>query len=151
MSEMSDAMKVTMLLADAAQAVGGKLYILGGGWSLIGPDPTPMAIAIKVEVPWIAANQKHRLRLDLIDQDGHPVQIPTPTGERPFQIETEFEVGRPAGVPPGMPLDFALAINLAPLPLPPNSRYVWRCSIDGHTDESWQVGFNTRPRADTAS
>jgi len=24
--------KVTMMLADAAQEVGGKLYILGGGW-----------------------------------------------------------------------------------------------------------------------
>ena len=44
-------MKVTMLLADAAQAVNGKLYILGGGWSVAGPDPTPMAIALKMEVP----------------------------------------------------------------------------------------------------
>ena len=29
--------KVTMMLADAAQAVEGKLYILGGGWSVTGP------------------------------------------------------------------------------------------------------------------
>jgi hypothetical protein len=28
-------MKLTMLLADAAEAVNGKLYILGGGWSII--------------------------------------------------------------------------------------------------------------------
>ena len=32
-------MKVTMLLADSAQAIEGKLYILGGGWSITGPDP----------------------------------------------------------------------------------------------------------------
>src|SRR5207244_5203833 len=39
--------KVTILLADAAQAVEGKLYVLGGGWSTTGPDPAPMARAIK--------------------------------------------------------------------------------------------------------
>jgi len=26
-----------MMLADAAQAVNGKLYIMGGGWSVMGP------------------------------------------------------------------------------------------------------------------
>ena len=35
-----------MLLCDAAQAVEGKLYILGGGWNTIGPDPAPTAIAM---------------------------------------------------------------------------------------------------------
>ena len=39
-------MKVTILLADAAQAAEGKLYVLGGGWSITGPDPSPMALAI---------------------------------------------------------------------------------------------------------
>ena len=47
-------MKVTMLLADAVRAFGGKLYILGGGRSMIPSEHTPMAIAIKVEVPWEA-------------------------------------------------------------------------------------------------
>ena len=32
-------MKVTILLADAAQAVEGKLFVLGGGWSVTGPEP----------------------------------------------------------------------------------------------------------------
>jgi hypothetical protein len=31
-------MKVTMMRADAVQAVAGKLYILGGGWSVTGPE-----------------------------------------------------------------------------------------------------------------
>ena len=34
-----------MMLADAAQAVEGKLYILGGGWSVTGPEPSASAIA----------------------------------------------------------------------------------------------------------
>ena len=138
-------MKVTMLLADSAQAVDGKLYILGGGWSITGPDPAPMAIALKIDVPWHEANNMHKLRLALFDEDGQAVMVPTPTGKQPFEIHSSFEVGRPPGLKPGTPLDFALAINLPPMPLPPNSRYVWRCFINEATAEDWQVGFSTRP------
>src|SRR3989304_5729195 len=53
-------MKVTMLLADAAQAIGGKLYILGGGWSVTGPHPTAAAIAPQIEGPWDEANRPPR-------------------------------------------------------------------------------------------
>jgi len=139
------AMKVTMMLADAAQAVQGKLYILGGGWSTAGPDPTPMAIAIKVEVPWDEANRPHRLKLALVDGDGQPVIVPTATGDRPLELGAEFEVGRPPGLRPGTPLDLPLAMNLGPLPLQPDRRYVWRLSIDDHSEEDWQVSFSTRP------
>jgi hypothetical protein len=138
-------MKVTILLADAAQAVDGKLYILGGGWSITGPTPTPMAIAIKIDVPWTEANVPHKLRLALFNEDGQPVMLPTPTGEQPAEVHSSFEVGRPPGLPHGIPLDLALAINLAPLPLPPNSRYVWRCFINDDFKEEWQVSFSTRP------
>ena len=30
-----------MMLCDAAQVSDGKLYVLGGGWSMTGPDPVP--------------------------------------------------------------------------------------------------------------
>jgi hypothetical protein len=134
-------MKVTTLLADAAQAVGGKLYILGGGWSMTGPDPIPSAIALKIEVPWTEANRRHDLLLALLDADGQPVRI----GDSPVEIRGQVEVGRPAGLPAGTPLDAALAINVGPLPLPPGARYVWRLSINGETREDWYVGFPTRP------
>jgi hypothetical protein len=134
-----------MLLADSAQAVEGKLYILGGGWSIRGPDPTPSAIAIKIEVPWDEANRRHALQLVLVDSDGQAVMVSTPTGDRPVELSGEFEVGRPPGLHPGTPLDVALAINLGPLPLQPDRRYVWRCSIDGRSAEDWQVAFTTRP------
>ena len=137
-------MKVTMLLADAAQAINGKLYILGGGWSVTGPDPTPMAIAIKIEVPWDQANRRHVLKLALMNDDGQPVTVPTETGKRPVELNGEFEVGRPPGLRPGTPLDVALGISVGPLPLAPDGRYVWRCSIDGSSSEEWQVAFTTR-------
>ena len=138
-------MKLTMLLADSAQAVNGKLYILGGGWSLIGPESAPSAIAMKIDVPWNESNKRHTLRLDLLTEDDQPVMIPTQIGERPVQITSYFEVGRPPGLTPGQDLDVALAINIGPLPIPPGGRYVWRCWINDETQDEWKLTFSTRP------
>ena len=71
-------MRVTMMLADSAQAVAGKLYVLGGGWSITGPEPAPSAIAIKLDVPWDQAEVAHRWTLALVDADGTPVFLPAP-------------------------------------------------------------------------
>ena len=64
-------MKVTMLLCDSAQVADGKLYILGGGWSFVGPDPAPMALAIKVDVPWTEGNVAHHWVLELTRPGRH--------------------------------------------------------------------------------
>jgi hypothetical protein len=138
-------MKVTMLLADSAQAVGGKLYILGGGWSITRADPpSPSALAIKIEVPWDQANVRHTCRIELVDSDFVPVMVPSQTGElEPLALDPAFEVGRPPGVKPGTPLDFTFAINFGPLPLDPGTRYEWRLSINGQADDDWRVAFST--------
>jgi hypothetical protein len=137
--------KVTLLLADAAQAAEGKLYILGGGWSVTGPAPSPSALAAYVQVPWDQTNTKHSFVFELLTSDGHPVIVGTPDGEQPLVIDGSFEVGRPAGIKPGSPIDFPLAINLGPLPLPPGQRFEWRLTIDGQADENWRLPFSTRP------
>ena len=137
-------MKVTLLLADAAQAVNGKLYILGGGWSITNPTTDPFAIALKIDVPWSETNRRHTLVLELIDEDGKPAMLPTPTGESPLRIESVFEVGRPPGLKQGTSLDVPLAVNFAPLPLKPNTTYVWKCTIDGASKDDWRLTFTTR-------
>ena len=68
-------MKLTLILADSAQAVNGKLYILGGGWSITDPANINMSIAIKIEVPWTAANAPHNFHLVLVTEDGQPVRM----------------------------------------------------------------------------
>jgi hypothetical protein len=142
-------MKVTMVLADYATVAEGKLTIVGGGWSLTGPDPQPFGIAILIHVPWDQANRKHLLRLELVDADGSSVAVPVDEdggGEQAivFFDDVEFEVGRPPGIKPGTPLELPVAVNSGPLPLEPGERYVWRLSIDGQSDEDWQVGFSVR-------
>ncbi len=134
-----------MLLCDSAQVAEGKLYVLGGGWSMIGPDPAPSAIAMKIDVDWNDADRPHHLELFLVDADGQPVSFETPEGTHPMEFRADFSVPRPDAVPPGSPIDFAFALNLPPLPLLPNSRYTWRLMIDGEAEESWILAFSTRP------
>ena len=139
-------MKVTMMLADAAQAAEGKLYILGGGWSVTGPTPSPSAIALYIQVPWDRTNVEHSFRFDLIDSDGNAVELETEADvEESITFEGTFEVGRPPGVKPGTSIDVPLAINFGPLPLPPGGRYEWRLSINQESHEDWRLPFSTRP------
>jgi len=148
-------MKVTMLLADYVQVSDGKLTVVGGGWSLTGPDPASFGIAILVHVPWDQANRRHTLRLELVDADGRAVTVPAAGGEEGegepivFLDDIEFEVGRPAGIKPGTPLELPLAVNSGPLPLEPGSRYEWRLSINGEGDEDWRLAFSVRPEEES--
>ncbi len=135
--------EVTVLLCDSAQVAEGKLYILGGGWSVCGPGPFQHALAIKVAVPWNEANRPHTLGAVLMDEDSRPVRVGDPAAE--VRFHGTFEVGRPPGLPPGTPLDFPLAVNLGPLELPPGAGYFWSVSINGQ--EADRVLFRTRPRS----
>jgi hypothetical protein len=137
------AWRLTLMLADSAQAVQGKLYVLGGGWTHTGPQPTPFAIAAIVNVPWAETNRRHMLKLQLVTSDGKPFLVPTPAGEQPLEIKAEFEVGRPPGITPGTPLAMPFAVNLGPLMLTPG-RYEWRCSINDASNEDWKLPFEFR-------
>ena len=134
-------MRVTMMLADAAQEVNGKLYILGGGWSVTGPQLPPMAMALKVDVPWSAADQRHEFLLVLVDADGHPVRVDGQDSD--VRASGQFEVGRPPGLPAGTDIDFAFAVTVGSLPLAAG-RYAWQLWIDGETQADWQRPFQVR-------
>jgi hypothetical protein len=133
-----------MLLADSAQVADGKLYILGGGWSVTGPGPVPSAVAIKIEVDRHEVDRLHHWELVLEDEDGRPVLL---GDENPQTVEVrgDFSVGAPEGVPAGTPVDVPIAINFGPLPLAPGGRYVWRFVVDGETLPGALVSFSTRP------
>ena len=90
-----------MLLCDAAQVADGKLYILGGGWSMTGPDPVPSAVALKIDVEWHEAGVAHHWELFLEDADGRPVMVETNEGSQPVEVRGEFTVTHPAGGPRG--------------------------------------------------
>ncbi len=138
---------VTMLLADSAQVADRKLFILGGGLSLIGPRPQPVALAIRLLVPWDRANIRHEWMIEMLDEDGQPVMV----GDRPLQIKGNVVAGRPAGARPGTPLPVPLALNLGALRLPGDKHYAFQLSIDGESRPDWRVSFHTRAEQPTAA
>jgi uncharacterized protein DUF6941 len=118
-----------VLLCDFAQEMGGKLYILGGGFSkaISWGQPVNMMLAIKLEVPWHLANQKLKFGLALMTEDDRPVLQP---GGPPIRADGEFEVGRPPGLTPGSSLDSSMVLPAFGLQLK-HGVYRWELKIDG--------------------
>lgn len=133
-------MEALVLLADWAEAINGKLYVQGGGWSRVAAPPMDLpgfpapvgvvncALAIRFLVGWDEANKKHEITIKLIDSDGHGVS-PMP-GQPPVEVKTMLEVGRPAGAIVGSEIDAALALKFNGLPLA-KGRYTFSLEIDG--------------------
>lgn len=132
---------VVMLLADSAQVADGKLYVLGGGVQVLGPQPQPVALGLLIYVPWDRANLAHDWKLELLDEDGIPVMH----NEVPVIVAGQFEAGRPAGWPPGRPLLVPLAINFSALPVEAGRSYTWRFVVDDSTEPGWRVSFSINP------
>jgi len=115
-----------LLLADGAEAVGGKLYILGGGWTHLfvpevpGPPFGPFAVALGVAVPYHLTNRRFTFMLELTDADGNRV------GD---VMTGEFEQGRPPGIRPGASQPILLAVNARP-EFPAAGRYTFTALID---------------------
>ena len=134
-----------MLLADSAQVAEGKLYILGGGWSLIGPDPAPSAVAIKLELDWHETDRMHHWELFLEDADGALVLLDTPEGPQSLEVRGDFVATAPADAMPGTPVIVPMGINFGPLPLTPGQRFTWRLVVNGESLEGSTASFTTRP------
>jgi len=137
-------MKVRLLLANFAEVRDKLLYVVSGGWTLIGPRPTPFAIAALVEVEWNETNRPLNLLFDIVDVDGQPFQVPTPTGDQPFKIGAEVNFGRPPDAVPGEKFLMPVAINFQPLPFEPGRQYVVRAFLDGTPMD--ETGFRVRPQ-----
>jgi len=115
-----------LIVADAADAVGGKLYLLGGGWDrllvpqLPGPPAASFAVAVGISVPWGLTNKKLRLSIDVLDADGgHVAQL----------AGGEIEVGRPPGIRVGVSQRLQVAVPAQPH-FASAGRYAIQCAID---------------------
>lgn len=132
-------MRATMLLSDHAQVANGKLYVLGGGWthSLHVDTPMPLAVAVQLDIPWTAANEKHSLSLELTDDDGNGVEI----DGAPVRVEGEFEAGRPPGIKPGSDLRELIVFKFDGIHLPQGG-YVFVLAVNSEPIErqAFRVG-----------
>jgi hypothetical protein len=121
-------------LADSAQVVGGKLYLLGGGWDMLTvntgfPVPHQMAVAVAFRVPYSETNRPFDVEIEIQDADGRPL----------VQVQGKSEVGRPPGIPQGHPQRTQIAANMG-LQFEKAGTYVIVARVDGQDKQ--RVPFN---------
>ncbi len=101
-----------LILADSAQVIGNKLYLLGGGWDHLTVNaPFPIeqrcAVALSVKVAWNETNQKHSFEIEIISEDKS-----TEEPKSMMKAGGQFELGRPPGILPGQEQRFQIAIDM---------------------------------------
>ncbi len=139
-------MRAKILLADSAEVREGLLFLLGGGWSEVGPPSQPFAIAGLIEVDWEETNSRHQFEFLIEDEDGAPLMVPTPAGDQPFKIGSMFEVGRPPGSARGSAFNVPVALPIVPLPWTPGRRYVVRLLIGGTEVDRLKFSVRSEPK-----
>src|SRR5437588_10422751 len=114
-----------LILSDAAQVVGGKLYLLGGGWDVLNvaggfPAQQRLTIAAAFNVPWTETNRRQEVLIDIADEDGASLGT----------IQGQIEVGRPPGLPEGSDQRAQLSAEIA-LTFPRAATYSIVARING--------------------
>lgn len=114
-----------LILADAAQIAGGKLYLMGGGWDRLTirrpfPVQQQMAVAASFRVGWNETNMQHRFEIEVADADGVTLG----------KVAGTFEVGRPTGIAPGQEQRTQIAVGMG-VPLKRSGTYVIIARLNG--------------------
>ena len=115
-----------LILADGAQVVGNKLYLLGGGWDVLTvnsgfPLQQRCAVAVSFRVPWNETNRPHDVEIEITDHDGR-VSL--------AKINGQVEVGRPVGIPEGSVQRAQVAADMG-LSFPAPGTYVVAARVEG--------------------
>jgi len=127
-----------LILADGAQTMGNKLYLLGGGWDAVTvsgafPISHHMAIAVSFRVPWAETNVKHNFEVGIEHEDGESLAT----------IGGQFEVGRPVGIPAGSDQRSQVALDMS-LELPKPGVYAILVKLEG--EDSARTHFRVVPQ-----
>ena len=101
-----------LILADSAQVIGNKLYLLGGGWDRLTvnrgfPANQRCAVALSVKVPWNDTNVKHNFEIEVLAEDAASEET-----KSILKLGGQFEAGRPPGIPLGQDQRIQLAVEM---------------------------------------
>ena len=96
-----------LILGDFVQLVGGKLYLMGGGWDVLTvnqplPMNQPMGVAASFVVGWNETNEAHTVEIEIANE----------RSESLAKIVGTMEVGRPPGIARGREQRAQVAGNL---------------------------------------
>lgn len=132
------------LIADAVQAVGGKLYVMGGGWDTLWVRSTParhhsLAIGVRIRIPWTHAGVPLSVSIDLQDEDGQSVFKSGPLLHR-------LTVQRPSGLPDGSDIGVVRAFTFNNVPFLKAGGFSFVIAIDGAERKRIRFGVRQRPQ-----
>jgi len=95
-----------LILADRAEAVNGKLYMLGGAWDQLNVvdfnQPIQISLALGVLVPWTETNEEQQLEIYIETEDGRRLEP---------DIRASLNVGRPPNAIKGQSFRSIVAVN----------------------------------------
>ena len=113
-----------LILADKAEALNGKLYMIGGGFASVGmsqiPGPAQFDLAIGLVFDYHETGEQHELSVVLENADNRPVGN---------VIRLPLPIGRPPGLPPGDSVRLVIAIQ-GPFPIEAEGLHHFVVSVD---------------------
>ncbi len=126
-----------LLVADRAEVVNGKLYLMGGSWDRIQPQQFPhrmmLGIAIGVRIPFAYTDDQHTVAVELLHDD-----------TRMIGFEAKLATGRPPGMA-GMDMLVPMAFNI-PIAIPGEGQVSLRAVIDGKSGRRHDIKVTQRPQ-----
>lgn len=135
------------LIADAVQAVAGKLFVMGGGWDTLWIRQLParhhsLGIGLRMRIPWTYADRGIVLSIDLQDEDGASVFRTGP-------LRHNFTVRRPVGLPDGSDIGAVRAFTFNNVPFMKEGGFSFVISMDDIERKRIRFHVRTRPTAPT--
>ena len=119
-----------LLVADRAEVVNGKLYLMGGAWDRIQPSTFPhrmiVGIALGVRIPFAHTDDQHTVAVEMQQDE-----------QRLVGFEAKLTTGRPPGMA-GMDMLVPMAFNI-PVSIPAEGQVVLRASVDGRTPRRHEI------------
>lgn len=151
MSDLAAEADLAIWLADFATLdPQGKLNLLGGGVSILGFDPMQgvtarFTVVGRVRIPVKYTPTDVPVELSLLDEVGEVVSIGVPTPQplriaQVAKIEKPNVVGMPS-LPPELPAQHIVILDIAGLPLQPGRTYAWSLRVDGDEENAKRQAF----------
>jgi hypothetical protein len=126
-----------LLVADRAEVVNGKLYLMGGSWDRVQPQQFPhrmmLGIALGVRIPFAYTDDQHTVAIELLHGE-----------TRMIGFEAKLATGRPPGMA-GMDMLVPMAFNI-PIAIPGEGQIALKAVIDGSHGRRHDIKVIERPK-----
>ena len=105
-------MEVTLTLCDFAEAVNGKLYVMGGGWNILFAPGQPVTMSVAAVHRGAVGSDEPVARAQPRTAEPTDAAPAVEIEEQTVEVTGEFELGRPPGIKPGSSAERAVRLDV---------------------------------------